>query len=222
MKKLILAVAATSVFSILTAFAGPGLADSKAVLAPAPTPASLYADSEFNISLMGSGMWTFTDYLNDRYFGVDHAFGGTLDANYFFKKYFGVGIGFSGYDVRNISTPARVATSNDSRRFVGDLLVNTTLRYPIGTSPFAPYIRGGLGPIFNGGNQQLVEPDGTPGKQIRFELVEHDVKMVAEGAVGVEFRINKTFGILTECAFDKIDRPHSNFMTIRAGVNVAF
>lgn len=221
MNKLI-AVTFVSLAILSASFAGSaGFADVKLV-APTPVAVSPYANNEFNISLLGAGMWTFTDYLNDRYFGVDHALGGTLAANYFFAKYFGAGVSFSGYDVRNLSTPARVATSNDQRRFVGDLLVNATFRYPIGTSPFAPYVRVGAGPIFNGGNQQLTEPDGSAGRVLRFEKVEHDVKLVAEGAVGAEYRLNKTFGILAEAAFDKIDRPHSNFMTIRTGVNVAF
>jgi hypothetical protein len=185
-------------------------------------PTSLYRDSEFNVSLFGVGSWTKSASTSDRYFGVDHAFGGALSGKYFFAKYFGIGIDLAGYDVKNVSTPARVATSSDARRFVGDSLVSATFRYPIGTSAFAPYVRLGAGSIFNGGNRQLTEPSGTIGKKLRFELAEHDAKMIGEGAVGLEYRLNQTFGIITEGAFDKVDRPHSNFGTLKAGVNVAF
>jgi hypothetical protein len=202
------------------AFAGPGVAD-KTITTPSVT-LSPYAANEFNISLLGSGSWTITNFENDRYFGVDHTYGGTLAANYFFAKYFGVGLSFSGDYVRNLSTPARVATSNDQRRFVGDLLANVTLRYPIGTSPFSPYVRVGAGAIFNGGNKQLQSPDGSIGQQIRFAAVQHDAQMIGEGALGIEYRITHNIGIISEASFDKVTRPQSNFLTGRVGVNVAF
>ncbi len=209
---------------LLSTFAfagGDGFADK--VIQPTPTVTlSPYNNTEFNVSLLGTGLWTQTTSYNDRYFGVDHAFGGTLAANYFFMKYFGVGISGSGYDVKNVSTPARVATSNDQRRFVGNALLNVTFRYPIGTTPFAPYARIGAGGLFNGGNSMLHEPNCSAECTLLFEKVDHDAKGMEEGAIGVEYRINHTFGIITEGAFDKVNRPHSNFATIRAGVNVAF
>ena len=193
-------------------------------VAPAKTvpPVSLYGDTELDISLLGSGSWTQTTSTDDRYFGVDHAFGGTLAVNYFFMKYFGVGLSGSGWDVANVSTPARVATDSNERRFVGNVLENLTFRYPIGTSAFAPYVRVGGGAIFNGGNATFTEPNVSFGKTLQFEAVEHNAQAVAEGALGLEYRINKNFGVVTEAAYDKVCVPHSNFATVRVGLNVAF
>jgi hypothetical protein len=196
------------------AFAGPEPIPLKA--APSPAPASYFKAGEFDLSLGGVGSWTKTEHRFDRYFGADHAFGGTLAAKYFFTENIGAALNFSGYDVR--ANP--LSKTDKSRRFVGNLPLEVIFRYPIGS--FAPYAFAGAGPIFNGGNSTLIEPSGTIGKKIKFELTEHDVKLLGEGGLGVEYRLTPNWGIFTEGSFGKIDRPHSNFFTTRTGVSFAF
>jgi hypothetical protein len=55
-------------------------------IAPLPCP-EWYADSEFNVSLWGTYVFTGNEWRNDRYIESDHAWGGGLDAKYFFHRY---------------------------------------------------------------------------------------------------------------------------------------
>src|SRR5947209_16835217 len=90
------------------AYAGPEpLPSGKEMkqVAPAPCP-EWYADSEWNVSLWGAYAFTGTDNNRgsiddvffkaggdyDRFLGGDHAWGGGLDAKYFFRRYFGLGV----------------------------------------------------------------------------------------------------------------------------------
>jgi hypothetical protein len=181
---------------------------------PAP-PASLFGTG-FQLSVFGDGLWTLSNSSTDRYFRTDKAFGGSALGTYFFTPNFGAGIGFGGYAVKNTLGPA----FGSDRRFVGDALLSVTYRYPIGS--FAPYARIGLGGIFNGGNKAVKEPTGTPGKLLKFEIAEHDAKLLAQPAVGVEYKLSPAFSIFAEGTFDKVDRPHSNAAGARAGVGYSF
>jgi Outer membrane protein beta-barrel domain len=210
----------------LIVFAGPTV---ELAPAPSPAPAAYFKANEFDFSLGGLGSWTQTPYHRDRYFGLDHAFGGTLEAKYFFTQNIGAGISFSGYDARNSNSvetgslgqklpPGILATGTSG--FVGDVMLKAVYRYPIGQ--VAPYAFIGGGAIFNGGNSTLTEPSGTVGKKFAFGLIEHDVKMIGEAGAGVEYRFTPNFGAFMEGAFDKIDRPNSNFYSIRTGLTIAF
>jgi hypothetical protein len=206
------------------ALAGPVLEQ-----APAPTPAAYFKAGEFDFNLGGLGSYTQTDYKNDRYFGLDHAFGGTLNALYYPWLNFGGGISFSGYDARNSNSiqtgflgqklPGALLATGTSG-FVGDVLVRLVARYPIGQ--IAPYAFLSGGAIFNGGNSTVTTPSGTIGKKVEANLISHDVKMLGEAGAGVEYRFTPNFGAFAEGAFDKIDRPQSNFWSIRSGLTVAF
>src|SRR6266481_373963 len=73
----------------------------------APCP-EWYGDKEWNVSIWGTYAFTGTESARserevaddeaifgsyDRFLGGDHAWGGGIDAKYFFCRYFGVGIG---------------------------------------------------------------------------------------------------------------------------------
>ena len=51
-----------------------------------------YRDQEWNIDLFAMRADTYNSYRNDRYLGVDHAWGGGIDANYMFTRYLGAGL----------------------------------------------------------------------------------------------------------------------------------
>src|ERR1700726_1665365 len=138
----------TLLISSCMAFAGPPEAPVP-VNQTVTEPATLFKASELDVYLAGAGSWTKTAYKLDRYFGVDHAFGGSVGANYFITNNLGIGFDFTGYDVKNLSK-----ANDSSRRLVGDILTRVTFRYPIGS--FAPYVFVGAGAVFNGGNSSLV------------------------------------------------------------------
>src|SRR5947208_1582473 len=60
-----------------------------AMQTPCPT---WYADNEFNIGVSGVYAPTANSWVDDRYLGVDHAWGGAIDIKYFFRRYFGLGV----------------------------------------------------------------------------------------------------------------------------------
>src|ERR1044072_8452488 len=121
MKKLTLLLI---VFAVFGEIAYAGTETTKTVMTSTP---EWYADNEWNVNLWGTYAFTGTEFAPnldlvdlivsttegqtvlgpfDRYLGVDHAWCGGGDINYFFARYFGVGIeGFardakrSGFDI---------------------------------------------------------------------------------------------------------------------------
>src|SRR2546421_479980 len=153
MKKLALSLCALVALGS-AAFAGTETysKESKSV-APPPCP-QWYADNEFNLSLWGTYALTGTEWRNDTYLAVDHAFGGGIDAKYFVHRYFGFGVeGFildaKTHDVFDNGV-IRFRGPEDSHA-VGSVLGTFTLRFPINCSRFAPYFWLGGGGIFGGG-----------------------------------------------------------------------
>src|ERR1700722_87516 len=108
MKKLMVAIMAMGALAS-TAFAGTETysgKEMKQTAAPPPCP-EWYADNEINVSIWGAYAFTSTDYDResigdmfdnplfvespgryDRFLDGDHAWGGGVDAKYFFHRYF--------------------------------------------------------------------------------------------------------------------------------------
>src|SRR5262249_15929163 len=138
-------------------------------VAPPPCP-EWYADREINISLWGTYIFTGTEWANDRYIEADHAWGGGGDIKYFFMRYFGVGIeGWTASDRQagqgsfiDFSDGIFESRTGRATNTIGGVLGMLTLRYPIPCTRFSPYIFGGGGGIFGGGqrpkNVRVVEP----------------------------------------------------------------
>ena len=74
-----------------SAVAGTETYSSKETRAIPPECPQWYADQEFNLSLSGVYAATLNSWREDRYLGVDHAWGGAVDAKYFMHRYFGLG-----------------------------------------------------------------------------------------------------------------------------------
>jgi len=219
-------------------------------VAPPPCP-QWYADNEFNVSLWGTYLFTGNNWQDDRYLQSDHAWGGGIDAKYFFHRYFGVGI--EGWMVNS-----RQARENDFADFSDDIFQQTfshvnkgigavlgtlTLRYPIACTRFAPYVFGGGGGIFGGGQRPINrffrerEPGDRPvtgpgglisnggeGFDIQKTVGHTDSESQGIGQVGggMEVRITPHIGWVSDFSWNFVEGPHNNFGMVRSGVNFAF
>jgi hypothetical protein len=208
--------------------------EMKQVAAPPPCP-EWYADQEFNVSLWGTYVFTGTEWRNDRYIEADHAWGGGIDAKYFFHRYFGVGIEgwavdagqarqFDFADFDNGVSVSKFQTGQ--HQAIGAVLGTLTLRYPIPCTRFAPYIFGGGGGIFGGGqrpiNQRFFEA-GEGGDII--QTVGHngsESRGIGQVGGGMEVRFTPHIGWISDFSWNFVDGPNNNFGMVRTGVNFAF
>ena len=192
--------------------------------APPPCP-QWYADNEFNLSLWGTYVFTGTEWQNDRYLEADHAWGGGLDFKYFFMRYFGVGIEGWAVDARrsfeNVTEvgPAIIVTDEHQNRAVGAVLGTLTLRYPIPCTRFAPYIFGGGGGIFGGGQTtNVVFQEGL----LHTEQTGSQSRAIGQIGGGIEVRFTPHIGWVSDFSWNFVDGPNNNFGMVRTGVNFAF
>ncbi len=197
----------------------------QAVQQQVPCP-EWYRDTEWDVSLWGTYAFTGTNWRDDRYLGVDHAWGGGIDAKYFFHRYFGIGI--EGYGLaRNQqnrtfvgSNGFAISESNDSGA-AGSVLGTLTIRYPIPCTRFAPYAFAGGGGIFGGGgrNATLFAPDGTI---IAQSSRDNETKAVGQFGGGMEVRFTPTIGWMSDFSWNVVDGPKNNFGMVRSGITFAF
>src|SRR4026208_1969017 len=141
MKKLTLSLAAVMAMASAVLAGETYTKESKSV-APAPCP-QWYADNEFNLTISGAYAFTGESWRDDRYLGVDHAWGGSLDAKWFIHRYFGFGVQGSLLSLNNSDVIdngfTRVRVNSNENELAGTALGTFTLRFPINCSRFAPY-----------------------------------------------------------------------------------
>jgi hypothetical protein len=194
-------------------------------VAPPPCP-QWYADNEFNVSLWGTYIFTGNNWQDDRYLESDHAFGGGIDLKYFFHRYFGVGIEGWAVDARrafeDVFSIGEVGIGRIERhesRAVGSVLGTLTLRYPIPCTRFSPYIFGGGGGIFGGGERtRLIEN----GPFFKTEQTGSESRAIGQVGGGMEVRFTPHIGWVSDFSWNFVDGPHNNFGMVRTGVNFAF
>src|SRR5438105_2194923 len=107
----------------------------QAVQQQAPCP-EWYRDTEWDVSLWGTYAFTGNAWRDDRYLGVDHAWGGGIDARYFFHRYFGIGV--EGYGLARNEHRGTVVgpngfslSANNGSGAAGSVLGTFTFRYPM-------------------------------------------------------------------------------------------
>ncbi|HSS15559.1 MAG TPA: hypothetical protein VLQ29_01085 [Candidatus Dormibacteraeota bacterium] len=195
-------------------------------VAPPPCP-QWYADNEFNVSLWGTYLFPGNSWANDRYLQAANAWGGGGDFKYFFHRYFGVGIEGWAVDTRRAfedvfidpSTGVFDVDTRHERRVVGSVLGTLTLRYPIPCTRFSPYIFGGGGGIFGGGEKtNVVAHDGI----IRTEQTGSESRAIGQVGGGIEVRFTPHIGWVNDFSWNFVDGPHNNFGMVRSGINFAF
>ncbi len=220
MKKLTLSLCAVAAM-VSAAYAGPqtysGKEMKQTVEQPAPCP-QWYADNEFNVSLWGTYAPTVNEYREDTYLGVDHAFGGGIDAKYFFRRYFGLGIqGFALNVNRSDNNFAR--NGNDDSNIVGGALGTFTFRFPIPCSRFAPYAYAGVGGIFGGGTSRGVFQNNV------FQNDNNnndDGRIMGQYGAGFEVRFTPHIGLINDIAYGHVEGGDNDFILVRSGLNFAF
>ena len=109
---------------------------------------------------------------------------------------------------------------------IGAVLGTLTLRYPIPCTRFSPYIFGGGGGIFGGGerphNVRVSEP------REGFDIVQTDgfsgseTKALGQVGGGLEIRLTPHVGWISDVSWNFVDGPKNNFGMVRTGVNFAF
>lgn len=203
--------------------------------------AEWYGDTEWNVSLWGAYAFTGTESARsnaefaddeavfgsyDRFLGGDHAWGGGLDMKYFFHRYFG--IGFEGFGLAgrgsHLFTDEEVGPSlaeeehyAKSDHAVGGALATFTIRYPFHCSRFAPYAWAGAGGVFGGLNDKPGKFDG-----FGFTTEENESRFVGQFGAGMEVRITRRIGWMSDFSWNVVDGGHNNFGMARTGVNFAF
>jgi hypothetical protein len=222
--------------------------EMKQVAAP-PPPCPWYADNEFNVSLWGTYIFTGNNWQNDRYLLSDHAWGGGIDAKYFFHRYFGVGVEGWMVDSRqarendfvDVSDGIFQQTFKHTNKGIGAVLGTLTLRYPIACTRFSPYIFGGGGGIFGGGQRPVNRwfrekndrPVTGPGGFISnggegFDILktvgrtESESLGIGQVGGGMEIRLTPHVGWVSDFSWNFVSGPKNNFGMVRTGVNFAF
>jgi len=162
-----------------------------------------YRDQEWNFDLFGIYAFTSQSHGDDRLLGVDHAWGGSLDANYMFSRYLGVGV--EGYGL----------AADDA---VGQASGNLIFRYPIPGSHVAPYAYAGGGVLFNGS-----ELDDLVDRRFRrFHHHDDDTEGMGQFGAGIELRLTPNFGIINDFSWNVVNGDKNNFGVVRSGLRFAF
>jgi hypothetical protein len=173
-----------------------------------------YADQEWNVSIWGTYAPTVNSYREDRYLGVDHAWGGGLDAKYFFRRYFGIGI--QGFALR-LNDNNNNVFNNDNGNWAGGALGTFTFRYPIPCSRFAPYAYVGGGGIWGGGNS------GGVFNNNRFNNNNSDDgRLMGQYGAGFEVRFTPHIGMINDIAYGHVEGGRNDFLMARSGLNFSF
>ena len=206
MKKLLLLFAAVTIVASAAFAGGETYSGKEMKQSAAPQPfCDWYANQEWNASLWGTYAFTGSDWPDDRYLAVDHAWGGGGDFKFFFARYFGIGVEGFGLNARDT---------------VAGALGTLTLRYPIPCSRFAPYVYVGGGGVFNGSE---IENHGEEDDPDFFRTTHSaDAKVVGQFGGGLEIRLTPHIGIIHDFNWNVIEGHDNNFGMVRTGISFAF
>ena len=196
---------------------------------PPPCP-EWYRDTEWNVSVWGTYVFTSEDWRNDEYIEADHAWGGGLDVKYFFHRYFGVGIEGWAVDAQRErlvsfdpqTKGAAAVVIDKEERIIGAVKGTLTLRYPIHCSRLAPYIYGGAGAIFGGGQRDQIFIGGLVAPTLNVLHHDGDPEFLGQVGAGFEFRFTPHIGLISDFSWNFVAKDNSDFGMVRSGINFAF
>lgn len=110
---------------------------------------------------------------------------------------FGGGIGINRFFTRNLGVGldgSYINTHAKNGQVTGDVI------FRIPCQQFAPYAFIGAGSMFG----------------------RHDTKAVGKAGLGIEYRVNPSFGIKTDYSYNMVDGSHNNFGMARTGISLNF
>jgi hypothetical protein len=228
LKKLALSLCAVLALGS-AAFAGTESYKSSKNVMQQPACPEWYATNEWNLNIWGTYAFTGTEWRDDRYLGVDHAWGGGIDAKYFFARYFGLGIEAYGLHLNNgggqtffLNNGLIERLSPNDRSAAGGVLGTFTFRYPIPCTRFAPYGFAGGGGMWGSGGRDQDFFDGTTGALLGTRSRDDSGKFVGQFGGGFEVRITPHVGWTNDFSWNVVDGPKNNFGMVRSGINFAF
>jgi hypothetical protein len=202
------------------AFAGTEMTtDSKTTAVVPPPCPQWYADNEFNLTL--SGIYAFSGNSNTF---LDHGWGGSLEAKYFFKRYFGIGVqGFlldadTDEDFRGITVGRR--NDDGDGDGVGGLLGTFTVRFPGNCSRFAPYFWIGGGGVWGEENEDFAL--NAAGAVVRVRGDGNESHAMGQVGGGFEVRFTPHVGWQNDFSWNIVSGSNNNFGMYRTGINFAF
>src|SRR5438046_7148408 len=177
-------------------------------VAPPPCP-EWYADNEFNVSLWGTYVFTASNWRDDTYLEADHGWGGGIDFKYFFHRYFGVGIEGWIVDAKqerenifaDFSDGIFERSFTHDHKGIGSVLGTLTLRYPFHCSRFSPYIFGGGGAIFGGGERDTFTDSENPDVLTNFHS-DSETKAIGQVGGGLEIRFTPHIGWISDFSWN--------------------
>ena len=204
----------------------------KEIMQTAPPPCDWYRAHEWDFDLWGpyafpgnTGRHTEFDRLttfnnlpahekltasNDRFIDRDNAWGGGVDVKYFFSKYWGLGVEGTVIDC-NI---------NEGGAGFGTF----TFRYPIGCSRFAPYGWVGGGVTAGGGHHEQFSATVLRLGSIvdTNDIQNKHAEPTAQFGTGIECRITRHVGLMTDFAWNLVSGPDNNFGMWRFGATLSY
>ena len=196
---------------------------------PPPCP-EWYGDTEWNVGVWGTYLFSGNDWRDDEYLETDHAWGGGVDLKYFFHRYFGIGVEGWVVDARRQTFDLTINqrqeifdfSEGSKNRAIGAALGTLTFRYPFHCSRFSPYIWGGAGAIFGGGDRDVVVVDQTNPIIVHTAHTDGQTEFVGQVGAGFEVRFTRHIGWLNDFSWNFMTKDNSDFGMVRSGLNFAF
>ena len=230
LKKLALTLCAVLALGSVSYAGTESYKSSKNMVQQQQTCPEWYGNTEWNVNLWGTYAFTGEEWRNDRFLGVDHAWGGGIDAKYFFARYFGLGLEAYGLHLNEgggqtffLSNGLLEHLSGSDREAAGSILGTFTLRYPIPCTRFAPYAWVGGGGIWGSGDRDEFFYDGTTGVFLGSRSRgDTGGKAVGQLGGGFEVRLTPHIGWTNDFSWNIVDGPNNNFGMVRTGINFAF
>ena len=176
----------------------------KGLVAPAPSPpASYFRSNEFSVGVFGSYLDTYGE--NSQGIG-NRAWGGGLEASYFYFKYLGLSVDGNGFN--------EIPGDNFGGTVTGNLILRLPLDDYLPNFHFAPYLFGGAGKFYS---EQVGLPTSTPG------LKSYVGRSGTFGDVGggIEYRFNPNLEIFADARYNFASNSRNDFITTRVGVRYA-
>jgi outer membrane protein with beta-barrel domain len=210
MKKILALAVVGFTSQAITGFAGEPVVPSKEVVTPPAPVQELYRANEWQLDLFGA--YAPAGGKGDRFLG-DHAWGGGGDVNYFFTKYFGLGL--EGDVLRGTGSVHEGDVS-------GQFALNGLVRFPIGNSGWAPYAFAGIGGFVPGEGSNFFNTFSNGVSRTIRNNNNDDILLEGHWGAGLEYRFNRHVGIFTDGRYEVVDKSRNNFGLIRTGVRFAF